>query len=261
MSADDLTLPRIFCLHGGGVNGPVFEMQLRAVKYVFKDRFRFVFVDGPYLCPPHQAIVQVYGSNGPFRRWLRWLDEQEYFDAHQVSTDVINKCREAMANDKGSGPWVGVLGFSQGAKIAASLLWAQEHMPPTMQPLPEVTFKFGVLMAGGGPVVMLDPKNEFGPPPRYVVDAAALSLGYQGFPKGYEDGKHLISTPTLHVHGLQDPGIEVHRKLLDLYCKVGTTKLVEWNGNHRLPIKTDDVAMVESNIMQMVKETGVKLNA
>ncbi|KID61140.1 citrinin biosynthesis oxydoreductase CtnB, partial [Metarhizium hybridum] len=49
MTVDDtLSLPRILCLHGGGVNGTVFRLQCRAIIAQLGHRFRFVFMDAPY---------------------------------------------------------------------------------------------------------------------------------------------------------------------------------------------------------------------
>lgn len=51
-----LALPRILCLHGGGVTGDVFRLQARALIQAFKSRFRFVFVDAPFLCDAGPGI-------------------------------------------------------------------------------------------------------------------------------------------------------------------------------------------------------------
>lgn len=62
--------------------------------------------------------------------------------------------------------------------------------------------------------------------------------------------------PTVHVHGLKDPGLDLHRALLDDYCSEEAT-LVEWDGGHRVPIKTKDVLPVVHAILDVAQATGV----
>jgi len=256
-----ISLPRILCLHGGGVNAKVFNMQCRVISTRLRSHFRLVFVDGPFECPPHEAIAGVYGEYGPFYRWLRFQDDHDEIGAREAAAKVLQQLSTAIEEDEGTGPWVGVLGFSQGGKIAASLLWAQDHIAEEdKRPLPGIQFRFGVLMAASAPAVMLDPTGTL-PRPRYVIGPEEPSMSFSDWPAGSEsdDGKHVVRSPTLHVHGLQDPAIEHHRRLLEAYCKRGTTKLVEWDGSHRLPIKTHDVELVASKILELAEETDVLL--
>ncbi|KAG5929178.1 hypothetical protein E4U42_006906 [Claviceps africana] len=249
---ETLSLPRILCLHGGGVNGRVFRLQCRTLVHQLASTFRLVFVDAPYSSGAHRDIVPVYGEFGPFYCWLPWGG------THPTSTagshDIMTSCLEAMGADDGSGPWVGVLGFSQGAKIAISLLWAQRQAERFLGPGHAKTdFKFGVIMAGSAPIVHLDSRL---PRSRHVADATTSSHSFDDWPDA-PDGDHVVAAPTLHVHGLQDPGIDRHKKLLALYCMPGQTRLVEWDAGHRLPIKTYDVQQVVSNVLDMARQTGV----
>ncbi|KAJ9156845.1 Esterase LovG [Coniochaeta hoffmannii] len=259
-----LHLARILCLHGGGVNATVFRLQCRRfLTGTFASHFRLVFVDAPFPCPAHPAIERVYGDYGPFYRWLRWQDHHEEVDASEAAGMILSQCKTAMDSDPGTGDWVGVLGFSQGAKIAASLLWLQERVAEKEDDLsaglpvlgPDVHFRFGVIMAGSAPLVNLDPTGELGSTPRHIAAADSLSMSFADWP-GSNEGEHAIKTPTLHVHGLQDPGLDRHNKLISLYCKEETARLVEWDGDHRIPIKTPDVDMVVSGVLELARETG-----
>ncbi|THY39202.1 hypothetical protein D6C98_10089 [Aureobasidium pullulans] len=49
----------------------------------------------------------------------------------------------------------------------------------------------------------------------------------------------LLSIPTIH-----DPGLDLHRNLLEQFCDRSMSQLVKWAGPHRLPIKTADVEAV-----------------
>lgn len=267
------SLPRILCLHGGGVNAKVFRIQCRTIIARLESRFRFVFVDAPFPSPAHEAVVAFFGDMGPFYRWLRFEDNHPPVHGPDAAQLILDRCRAAMDADPGSGPWAAVLGFSQGAKIAASLLWAQQRQqhqqtvsvsngdtgsaPPSATPLlPGAEFRFGVLMAGSAPIVVLDPAASPAQIPQHVADAGQLSLVFSDWPTSPE-GEHVVSLPTLHVHGLQDPGIDRHKRLLETYCKPGTTRLVEWDGNHRLPIKTADVDKVADEIIRLARQTGI----
>ncbi|KAF3358584.1 hypothetical protein VdG1_00144 [Verticillium dahliae VDG1] len=149
-----LPLPRILCLHGGGVNADIFAAQARALIARLAPYFRLVFVDGPFLCAAHEDIVAVYGELGPFRRWL--------------------------------------------------------------------------------------PSTQF-----------------EGLPEGITGDAHVLKLPTVHVHGLRDPGLEMHRVMMKSYCEEGTTRLVEWNGGHRVPIKQADVDAVVGEILSLGRELGL----
>ncbi|GAB0138553.1 hypothetical protein EsDP_00006785 [Epichloe bromicola] len=247
-------LPRILCLHGGGVNGRVFRLQCRTIISQLAHAFRLVFMDGPYASNPHPDIVAVYGHLGPFHHWLPPTDEEE---PTAGARHVMDSCLAAMENDDdGSGPWVGVLGFSQGAKIAISLLWAQRRAEVLLGPGHARTdIRFGVIMAGSAPVVCLDPRL---PRPRHVAEATANVSGpsFEDWPDA-PCGHHVVDVPTLHVHGLKDAGIERHRKLLALYCEPGRTSVVEWDAGHRLPFKTGDVQRVVSSMLDMARHAGV----
>jgi hypothetical protein len=150
-----------------------------------------------------------------------------------------------MDADLGSGEWVGVLGFSQGAKIAASLLWAQEEAARRSE-WPLTTFKFGIIMAGSPPIVRLTPQKPL------ALYSRSIGLG-NVLSGDLDQEKRIVNTPTVHVHGLQDPGLDNHRMLLKRSFKSETTHLVEWNGGHRLPIKTKDVFAIIDAFVAAVK--------
>ncbi|CEI65521.1 hypothetical protein FVEN_g8787 [Fusarium venenatum] len=253
---ETLHLPRILCLHGGGVNAEVFELQCRVLIKHLRSSLRFVFMQAPFISAPHPDIVSVYGEYEPFRRWLRWQPDHEEIEPEAAAELIRDQTRRAMDTDPGTGEWIGILGFSQGAKIAASLLWTQQKITEQFGPDEALTqFKFGVLMAGRAPLITLDHRLQHPPP---IVDAAMLSSEFKDWPESNK-GDHILSIPTLHVHGLRDGGMEQHRILLNNYCETGTTTLIEWDGGHRIPIKSHDVGAVAQEILRLAKDAGVQL--
>ncbi|KAK0713574.1 serine hydrolase-domain-containing protein [Lasiosphaeria miniovina] len=229
-SDSTLYLPRILCLHGGGSNARIFRAQCRALRSQLTPTFRLVFADAPFFSDPGPDVESVYASWGPFRSWLTPqvpFEQQHGFDAERVDASI----RDAIAQDDGlgaMGPVVGVLGFSQGARMAASLLFRQQMHGSQGLTFGDarIEFRFAVLLAGRGPLLFPWPS------PGYVDTREAL-----------------LHLPTVHVHGLGDVGIRMHRELLRRCCEKGTARLVEWEGGHRVPIKTRDVAAVVDEML------------
>ena len=259
--ADDPTLglPRLLCLHGGGTNATIFRAQCRVLISALKSKCRLCFAQAPSPSQAGPDVTLVYGDWGPFRAWLRWRPEDPERDAQLAVREIETSLRTAMAEDdeKGAtGEWVGLLGFSQGAKICASLLLSQQIRTEKhgAQSIIGPTFRFAVLLAGRGPLVSLGPELITVPG---VVDAASFpvtTLPAEDRPLKTED---LLRIPTIHVHGLKDSGLRLHQELLNRYCDPRCIRLVEWDGEHRVPIRTADVAAVVNEILAVGKETGV----
>ncbi|KAK1768290.1 hypothetical protein QBC33DRAFT_536723 [Phialemonium atrogriseum] len=156
-----------------------------------------------------------------------------------------------------TGEVVGLLGFSQGAKIAASLLYAQQHCLSTGGAINvEHKFRFAVLLAGRGPLVWLVPNL---PTPPGLLSAAQLSTAVLGVADSEDAAHHchLLQVPTIHVHGLSDPGLELHRRMLKRYCHPDSVTLVEWHGEHRVPIRSGDVELMVQQIYRVAREAVV----
>lgn len=245
----DLTLPRILCLHGGGVTGEIFRAQSRALIKALPT-FRLVFADGPFYCNPGPGIVPVYEDCGPFRRWLRWLpDEHPPIDDDSAIEEVLYALDTCKRDDEGTGPWVGMLGFSQGAKLAASLLYEQQ-VRIEKTGAADTEYRFAVLLAGRQPLISFSEYSRG----KAVLPAGAISEGF------WYDGpnEHVLRLPTIHVHGLNDPGLHLHRRLMEQYCDRKSVTLVEWDGTHRVPLKKTDVDKICTEIYKVAREQGVK---
>ncbi|EER25594.1 hypothetical protein D8B26_000092 [Coccidioides posadasii str. Silveira] len=249
-----LHLPRILCLHGGGTNARIFKSQCRVVSRMLEPYFRFAYAEAPFDSMPGPDVVSVYADYGPFKRWLPEHDEVE--DRAGIEA-INNSIKTAMIEDDRSGatgPWVGLLGFSQGAKLAASLIFRQQVRAEKLgRAKAGSDWKFAVLMAGRAPIVSLDPD---------VFRSSLLSnLSQTGLSGPPELGdimgeEHVLKLPTIHVHGLADPGLHLHRELLENYCSVDSARVVEWNGAHRVPLKSADVNPLIEEILNLAKEIG-----
>lgn len=183
----------------------------------------------PFSTPPHRAddvVMPVHES-----------DPLEVIDAIEASLAAAMKADDDVG---ATGEWVGLLGFSQGAKMAASLLLREqtrmERTRSTYQGISwsgaEPLFRFAILLAGRGPMVSLD-------------------AGSQAF-FGREEvvSEPILRLPTVHVHGLRDEGLSMHREFQTRCCTKESTALVEWDGDHRVPIKAWDVVAVVTAMMR-----------
>ena len=207
----------------------------------------------------------MYANLGPYRRWLRWLPHHKAIDSNLAIDKIWFQLRAAMDEDTAQGadgPWVGLMGFSQGAKLSACLLFDQQMRMEAAQQgdikvlEPATTWKFGVLLAGGAPLISL---SEHSARCKYLVNAADISEGFENIPplnEAEEDTqKHMLRIPTVHVHGLKDPGIHAFRLLLNGMDK-DTVTLVEWDGNHRVPVSTVEVDKIVEAVMNVARKTG-----
>lgn len=218
---------------------------------------RFVYADGPFFAPSGPLLSGAFTDWGPFRAWLppalgigpgkgqgvENIDEDPT-DAGLVVEKIEQSLRTAMdADDQagGMGQWVGILGFSQGAKIAASLLLRQQQKRCRSSLVPD--FPFGVLIAGPAPLVSLAP---------YPEDAKTRPLPLSA--------EAIIRVPTLHVHSTNDCLIPTADEWLYQSCSSDARKLLVWEGDHFVPTRTKDVAAVVDMIVELLDKNTVSIN-
>ncbi|KAI4242404.1 MAG: hypothetical protein LQ352_007242 [Teloschistes flavicans] len=240
--------PRILLLHGGGTNSVIFRMQCRVLSTHLSSHFRLVYADAPFApCEPGPDVLSVYKDKGPFRKWLHGAD----ITTHDEAASILSSIDGAMEADDacgGTGEWVAAMGFSQGAKVAASLLLAEQISKERGRGSAR-GFRFAVLMAGRGPLLRLDSVIE--------DEGVEGRSSWHGGEEGKLEGRVILRLPTIHVHGLRDPGLDFHRRLMDGWCEEGNMSLVEWEGDHRVVLKTKDVKMVVEAVVILTRKVGV----
>ncbi|KAJ5378236.1 uncharacterized protein N7496_005645 [Penicillium cataractarum] len=232
----DLHLPRVLCLHGGGTNARIFHAQCRGILKHLHREFRFVFAQAPFPSVAGPDVLSVYKEWGPFRRWLESPPDDSEFPSQQTVIELDRALEDAMHRDTmrgATGNWVGVMGFSQGAKLAASLLYRQQ------EGLSKTNFRFGILLAGSAPLAILDQDWD-------------LQAIFKSLPKSRHPDA-VLSIPTIHVHGCRDAGLHRHRQLYKS-CQQDTARLVEWDGNHRVPIKSKDLLPLVQQIREVSQD-------
>ncbi|KAK3614111.1 hypothetical protein LTR56_027475 [Elasticomyces elasticus] len=204
-------------------------------------------------------VKKHFSDKPPFLAWLRWSrHEGAQEDPGEAVEYIHRKIKAAMEMDDArgtTGAWVSLLGFSQGAKLAACLLYTRQHCLQVLGRKPShylPNFHFAVLIAGRSPLVWLDDDPEV---PRGLISAGTLS---RAVPTSFESIPidERLSVPTLHVHGLRDPGLAMYREMLEQCCDESSLRVMEWEGAHQVPIKTSDVATLAQTILSLAKRSG-----
>ncbi|MCJ1333128.1 hypothetical protein MMC10_009822 [Thelotrema lepadinum] len=242
-----LHLPRILCLHGGGTNSRIFRAQCRVLEKRLKPYFRLIYAQAPFHSKPGSDVVSVFQSWGPFYAWFDPAQTTE-----SISTEVKLCLQKAIAKDDimgATGELVGLMGFSQGAKVSGSLLQAQRRRKTEREADDLPMWKFAILLAGRGPLVSVT---------KEVIETAKCdATGFMSRHTPTPLTRRHLNVQTLHVHGLRDSGLDLHRKFLHENFDQRHTRLIEWDGEHRVPIKSKDVQVVMDEILAMARRSGI----
>lgn len=192
------------------------------------DPIQFFFIDGPVECTPALGVAEQY--DGPYYRFLH-CDAPDVAQmaslARSISKSAVTPedfaremAKQGMANAESSqacdyveqhveqhvdGPFDGVLGFSEGASVAASLMLrrAAQSRPPL--------FKFAIFFC------------------------AILPLRYDGIGAILADERsERINVPTLHIIGARDPARLSSMTLYNL-CNRHLAALYDHGKGHTIP--------------------------
>ncbi|EED15545.1 EF-hand calcium-binding domain protein [Talaromyces stipitatus ATCC 10500] len=227
---------KFLCLHGRGTNSDIFESQLVNLRSCLSSAHIFDFIDAQFDCPPAPGIGDFYPPP-----YLCWHERYEPKDVQAVH-DYINSVIEE------DGPYDGIIGFSEGAALAASLLLCEEY---TRSGGAAASIKVAIFLNG---VVALSPSEKIG----YNIGEAIMADQdrYIGLLHGFEsedvdksnDEKRFshiygfspddfpcrISIPTLHVIGEGDSFAKHARAIADL-CQQEKAEVFLHDGGHELP--------------------------
>jgi pimeloyl-ACP methyl ester carboxylesterase len=210
-------LPRILCLHGSGTNVDIFQIQSRKLRGYLKDHFRFVFVNAPFPSPPGPGVLPFFDSDDDFYAWIPQRRRSRKPLARRIDLGKEEKEanegleRALLEIGEYDAPFVGVMGFSQGAGMAASLLLRAQQARDRGEESYWSTLQFGILLNG-----------------------TADCLEWQAHRSTQELKEDLIRIPTVQVHGLVDPWLSNGRMMLDCFFERDSLRLIEFNGGHHL---------------------------
>ncbi|PGH23620.1 hypothetical protein AJ80_02401 [Polytolypa hystricis UAMH7299] len=258
--------PSILCLHGSGTSAEIFQIQTIRLRRELDAHFNFVFLDGPIEAAAGPGVLPVFEGLGPYRSWMpRQVEDQRDPDSPCAvmppeTAAVLERAIQAEIARNGRG-FVGVMGFSMGARLAAGLLLDQQQKqkleqqqdgggqseagsdPQRQQQQQQKkkttadnhSFKFGIFVCGTlPPIQSLHPADETG------IDAT------ERYSK--------VDVPSLHVIGFDDPWYKEGDTLSSRHFDESITKVFRFKMGHHFPINKEENAMVINEIFKMEKE-------
>ncbi|KAK9378105.1 serine hydrolase FSH [Kockiozyma suomiensis] len=213
---------KILFLHGYTQSGPVFAKRSAGLRkalgklgftthYATAPISRLVPLDAPE--EERQALFAKGFKEEDSYAWFVQNDATGEYDGIEESWDVLKSYIEK------EGPFVGVVGFSQGAVLGSMLVHTLSRLAPTQE-----GFKFAVLVSG----------------------FRARCPG--------SDECYPITIPTLHVMGEADTIVsnEKSQTLVDA-CVEDQRKVYVHAGGHFVPSNKDAVSAVTGFIKEVLK--------
>ncbi|KAF2090827.1 putative phospholipase/carboxylesterase [Saccharata proteae CBS 121410] len=233
------------CFHGGGSNAEIYAIQCARLSNALSPQFTLHFFDAPFIRSAGPGVLPIFVDYAPFRTWLRVIKstdesgaevEEEVGDGSgydDAETDGVERVLRLMAKVAPLEEWVGVMGFSQGTRVAGGLLLDQQRREE--RGLESRTrLKFGVLCMGGRTPLLSKVAKE-------TTKSESMDT---------PDDSDKIAIPTLHLHGLKDEYLPHSRRQLATYFKPETTTLYEIDYHHAMPWVTDEI----NRLAEMIRE-------
>jgi len=222
----------------------IFKIQTIRLAHFLRSHFHLVFLDAPFPAPAGPGVLPIFESAGPY---YRWTPVKEGDDVARVRTVI----RKAMIEEGDGMPFVGVLGFSQGAMLATGILMEQ-YLRGGGLAGEDQKFQFGVFLVGGFPPISLDSRfTALGDP--YV---------YGG---GKDDDRYwnTIGVSSVHMHGKKDPvlpnsqalakcfkeGVQKDNPLNDPKKEIKKT-VFEFDVGHHMPTGMHDSKLLAHAILR-----------
>ncbi|RAL09393.1 uncharacterized protein BO97DRAFT_407741 [Aspergillus homomorphus CBS 101889] len=213
--------PRIACFHGGGSRASVYNVQCAHLAKLLEPDFELVFFDGPFFRDAGPGVLPAFRGYEPFRSWftqdstgVELADGSGYDLTGRDGVERIWKLMHEKAQLEPGGPWVGVMGFSQGTRPAGGLLLDQQRRIASGEATADdadAGLKFGVMCMGAGAPM--------------VAESAHRA----------ESDLELVTIPTIHVHGLKDAVLPLSRHQLASYYDPKRSELFEVDYHHAMP--------------------------
>ncbi|XP_024962577.1 rhodanese-like domain-containing protein 6 isoform X2 [Cynara cardunculus var. scolymus] len=105
--------PRILCLHGFRTSGEIFRIQSKKWPESVLEKVELFFPDAPFPCNGKSEVEGIFDP--PFYEWFQFSKEFTEYENFDKCLEYIEECMIKYA------PIDGLLGFSQGAILAAAL--------------------------------------------------------------------------------------------------------------------------------------------
>ncbi|OJD32105.1 ef-hand calcium-binding domain protein [Diplodia corticola] len=265
---------RFLCLHGHGTNSQILEAQLEPLRSRLPRDWEYEFLDGEKETIPATGIDAVFP--GPYVCYHEEPIPEDVQHAVDLVKEVIRE----------EGPFDGVIGFSQGAALAATVIAAEAERDPLAE-----TFKVAIFLSAtmpfdfsAGKLRLTCEADNTLTATHQDIDGTKLDGGKQDWlndcrtagviaefqarrpqveksalPQSvdvllrYHPSTHpqQIDIPTVHVIGLKDEYLD-HGKNLAGICNSRIQQVVTHDGGHQLPREGATVSRVAEAIQWAV---------
>lgn len=274
---------RFLCLHGMGTNSDIFESQIEAIRSLLPTHFDFTFMDGEHNSEPADGMTGLFPP--PYLCYYPEPRVDRVFNAIKALGEFIEE----------EGPFDAVIGFSQGASLAASFILECQTMRPT-QPLP---FRFAMFICSSLPFSSsLDygidvtelfaafeqrlawkqgPEQPVEEQKGYFQSYGCLGLGRSPASESSDDSDEddprlesgpariyswhpllnssRIKIPSAHIYGRRDPYISQSKELVN-FCSPDLRMTFDHGGGHEIPRSTHVAEKIVAMIERMVEHAG-----
>jgi len=198
---------RFLCLHGMGTNSRIFEAQTAAIRYLLGSEHTFEFIDGAV--PTSMApMIEPFVSSSD--ESLQYVDVSSRESCQKGLQDL-----DAYVTEEG--PFDGVMAFSQGAGLAASLIVHRAQQDVDQARL-HPAFDCAIFFSGGIPE---NPRTLLSEEPRSWLQ--------------FEEYGELIEIPTVHIWGRNDRIYPNFGPVLSRLCKGAEREELVHDGGHEIP--------------------------
>lgn len=122
----------LVCFHGTGSKGQIFRVQLARLTAQLRDKFEFIYIDGPKTCAAGPGVLPTFAGEEPYHCWFAGHGSSMEEDLEEIDRVVqkgIQEWRRARAEEglEQEVKIVGGIGFSEGSLALAMMLWQQQQ--------------------------------------------------------------------------------------------------------------------------------------
>jgi pimeloyl-ACP methyl ester carboxylesterase len=224
----------LLCIHGAGGSANIFRVQTARLRWALRHEFEFVYTTAPFISEPGPGVLPLFQGMDPYHSWF----EKDIAEQPGAKTSVsdrllavngpIRTVVEGWQEENPQIPIVGVLAFSEGALVAALLMWQQQM--GRLSWFPKMSVAMFICC--------------------YYTDEAT---DYIRAESSGDKEMLLINVPTLHLHGLQDFALEGSRKLAATHFSPQNADILEFQGRHHIPNRKNDVDEAVSRFLNMYR--------
>ncbi|CCF43998.1 oxidoreductase [Colletotrichum higginsianum] len=246
----------LLCIHGSGGSANIFRVQTAKLRMALRHEFEFVYATAPFESEPGPGVLPLFRGMGPYRSWflkddgdkntrVNRANDEEMPSAETSSVGgrllAVNKPVQKVVEDWQKNnpqiPIVGVIAFSEGALVAALLIWQQQMGRLPWFPKMDVAMFICC----------------------YYTEEAT---DYIKTESPGDQKSILIDVPSVHLQGLQDFALQGSRKLAATHFSPQNADILEFQGGHHIPSRKSDIDEAARRFLNLYKNRKPKaLNA